>query len=286
MESPIRCLLPHITGRFENTYKDFSQYAKNLIEQQKVDPIISLDDTGKFASPVAMASFGKIIMNEPFMCALWSFCYYYFVMHEEYVVPYYNEGKSVKNQILDEAEKLFQWGKSLKNGYSCWPQDLPMPTQYEEESYVHIVDQIFLYAMNFIMCHEFAHIVKSPQKGTPIEQELEADNVAFDLLLKGRDGKNDFIIYLGIIMGLATLVVLNPDIKDSPTLPSSISRLDTFMKRINLEETHTLWCITTIVLHDWNMRNDYELVFPKESDTFKSRYEDMMGIIKNQEHYV
>ncbi len=87
-------------------------------------------------------------------------------------------------------------------------------------------------------------------------------------------------------MGLATLVVLNPDIKDSPTHPSSISRLDTFMKRINLEETHTLWCITTIVLHDWNMRNDYELVFPKESDTFKSRYEDMMGIIKNQEHYV
>ena len=55
MESPIRCLLPHITGRFENTYKDFSQYAKNLIEQQKVDPIISLDDTGKFASSVAMA---------------------------------------------------------------------------------------------------------------------------------------------------------------------------------------------------------------------------------------
>jgi len=65
MESPIRCLLPHITGRFENTYKDFSQYAKTLIEQQKVDPIISLDDTGKFASPVAMASFGKIIGSSP-----------------------------------------------------------------------------------------------------------------------------------------------------------------------------------------------------------------------------
>lgn len=281
MESPIRCLLPHITGRFENTYKDFSQYAKTLIDQQKVDPIISLDDTGKFASPVTMASFGKIIINEPFMCALWSFCYYYYVMHEEYVVPYYNEGKAVKNQILDEAETLFQWGKRLKNGYSCWPQDLPMPTQYKGRPYVHIVNQIFLYAMNFIMCHEFAHIVKSPQEGTPIEQEQEADNVAFDWLLKGRDGKNDFTIYLGVIMALAALVVLNPDIKDSPTHPSSISRLDTFMKRINLEETHTLWCITTAVLHDWNMRNDYKFVFPKESDTFKSRYEEIMRIIKN-----
>lgn len=286
MESPIRCLLPHITGKFENTYKDFSQYAKTLIEQQKVDPIISLDDTGKFASPVAMASFGKIIINEPFMCALWSFCYYYFVMHEEYVVPYYNEGKSVKNQILDEAEKLFQWGKSLKNGYSCWPQDLPMPIQYAGNSYVHIVNQIFLYAMNFIMCHEFAHIVKAPQKGTLIEQEREADDVAFELMLKGRDGNNDFTIYLGVIMGLATLIVLNSNIKDSPTHPSSISRLDTFMKRINLEETHTLWCITTIILHDWNMRNDFEFVFPMESDTFKSRYEEMMGIIKKQNHYV
>lgn len=29
------------------------------------------------------------------------------------------------------------------------------------------------------------HIDKAPQQGTPIEQELEADDVAFDLLLKG-----------------------------------------------------------------------------------------------------
>lgn len=187
-----------------------------------------------------------------------------------------------KKQILDEAEKLFQWGKSLKNGYCCWPQDLPMPTQHVRKFYVNLVNQIFLYAMNYIMCHEFAHIVKAPQKGTSVEKEQEADGVAFDWLLKGRDGKNDFTIYLGIIMGLASLVVLNPDIKDSPSHPNSISRLDAFMKRINLEETHTLWCITTIVLHDWNMRNDYEFVFPKESDTFKSRYEEMMGIIKNQ----
>lgn len=290
MESPIRCLLPHITGRFENTYNGFSRYAKTLIDQQKVDPIISLDDTGKFDSPVTMPSYGKIIMNEPFMCSLWSFCYYYFVMHEEYVVPHYNEGKFAKNQILDEAEKLFQWGKSLKNGYNCWPQDLPMPTQYDTQYdgkfYVHIVNQIFLYAMNFIMCHEFAHIIKAPQKGTPIEQEQEADDVAFDLLLKGRDGKNDFTIYLGIIMGLASLVVFNPDIKDSLTHPNSISRLDAFMKKINLEETHTLWCITTVVLLDWNMRNDYEFVFPKEFDTFKSRCEEMMEIVKNQKQNV
>lgn len=87
---------------------------------------------------------------------------------------------------------------------------MPTPSQHDCNPTVKIVNQIFLYAMDFIMCHEFAHIDKAPQQGTPIEQEQEADDVAFDLLLKGCDGKNNTTLYLGIIMALATLLIMNP----------------------------------------------------------------------------
>lgn len=272
-------LLPYITGLFENTYEGFSKYLQEQIEQNKIVPKIRLEDRGGFDSPKVL--FGMIILNESFMCALWSFCYYYFVMHEEYVVPYYNEGKRVKNEKLDQAEGLYHWGIGLKEAYTRWPEGMPNPTLHDANSTVNTVNQIFLYAMDFIMCHEFAHIDKAPQQGTPIEQEQEADDVAFDLLLRGRDGKNDTIIYLGVIMALACLLLLNPSAKDSETHPSSISRLDAFMRKIDLPEEHKLWCITTVVLIDWSMRNELGYVFPQESDTFKSRYEEMMRIVHN-----
>lgn len=280
IESPIRYLYPYITGRFENTHADFADYAQQMINEWKIDQEISFEDTDVFDSPKTV--FGKIILNKPFICSVWSFCYYYHVLHEEYVVPYYNEGKLNKNNILDQAESLYRWGKSLQGSFSQWPQGMPMPQQHNDNPTINIVNQIFLYAMDFIMCHEFAHIDKAPQQGTPIEQELEADDVAFDLLLKGCDGKNDTTIYLGIIMALATLLILNPKIEDSEFHPNSLSRLDAFVKKINLPETHTLWCILTIIIHDWNMRYDLGFDFPKESDTFKSRYEEMIEIINAQ----
>lgn len=280
IESPIRYLYPYITGRFENTHADFADYAQQMIKEEKIDPEISFKDTDVFDSPKTV--FGKIILNEPFICSVWSFCYYYYVLHEEYVVPYYNERKLNKNKILDQAESLYKWGKGLQGSFSQWPRGMPMPQQHNDNPTINIVNQIFLYAMDFIMCHEFAHIDQAPQQGTPIEQELEADDVAFDLLLKGRNGKNDTTIYLGIIMALATLLILNPKIEDSGSHPSSLSRLDAFVKKINLPETHTLWCILTIIIHDWNMRYDLGFDFPKESDTFKSRYEEMIEIINAQ----
>lgn len=277
IESPIRYLYPYITGRFENTHADFAEYVQQMIKERKIDSKISFKDTDVFDSPKTV--FGKIILNEPFMCSVWSFCYYYYVMHEEYVVPYYNEGKENKNIILDQAESLYKWGKSLQGSFSQWPQEKPIPQQHDNNPTINIVNQIFLYAMDFVMCHEFAHIDKAPQQGTLIEQELEADDVAFDLLLKGRNGTNDITIYLGIIMALAALLILNPKTENSKSHPDSLSRLNAFVKKINLPETHSLWCILTIIIHDWNMRYNLDFNFPKESDTFKSRYEEMMEII-------
>lgn len=66
----------------------------------------------------------------------------------------------------------------MQGSFSQWPQGMPMPQQHNDNPTINIVNQIFLYAMDFIMCHEFAHIDKAPQQGTPIEQELEADDVA------------------------------------------------------------------------------------------------------------
>lgn len=118
-ESPIKYLYPYVIGRFENTNADFVNYSQQMINDRRIDPEISFIETDVFDSPKTL--FGKIILNEPFMCSVWSFCYYYFIMHEEYVLPFYNEGKQSKNRILDQAEALYKWGKSLSGHFSKWP---------------------------------------------------------------------------------------------------------------------------------------------------------------------
>lgn len=278
MESPIEFLLRYVTDRFEHTNDSFSSNVQSMFANGQVDSKISL--TCAFDSPKTI--FGKIILNKPFMNALWCFCYYYYVLHEHYVVPYYNEGVKAKTPVLDQAEQLFEWGCSLQNELTKWPKDLPMPIQYEDNTDVHMANQIFLYAMNFILCHEFAHIEKAPQRGTPIEMENEADDTAFDMLLKGCDGQNDTTIYLGILMAFACLLLLNPRVEDSETHPSSISRLDRFVRKIDLSEDHTLWCIITIILHGWNMRFKLDYDFPKESETFQSLYNEMIAMVRGK----
>jgi hypothetical protein len=62
---------------------------------------------------------------------------------------------------ITKAQQLFNYGISLIKIFTPWDKStLPNPECYDEqdEFYVQRVNAVFVYAMNFILCHEFVHV--------------------------------------------------------------------------------------------------------------------------------
>ncbi len=264
IKTPIRWLLGHITGRFEQTNKHFYELCKELIKEGKLQQKIRLDNEHEgFSYGIAMIdSNGVMTYNECFLCYLWCMCYYGLVSYEKAVVIHQQNKQNGTNNDIDRnaiyiAEKAYQYAMSLVKFYSEWPSEIPTPQDHDHNEDVNFTNQLFLYAINYIMCHETAHVILEHKYGISGEesykQEFEADMWSFKAILTPPYKDSELTIQMGILMGLCAMIMSSPETGDEQVHPSSFKRLNAFLEMINPEPSNQIWAMACLYIGVWDM---------------------------------
>ena len=263
-KSPINVLFGNIVNRFEKIQPDILDTHYKAIESGYISTEIDYDESPhKVKTPSSNRITRQIYLQETYLSYLWSFIYSIFVIHEEVIQKRMIEGtwngmvNYDDNPLLTSAHKLFLWSISLIDTYSPWDNKLPNPkihANVQEQFYAEKVNGIFQDAVAFIMFHEFAHLThghdiyyklkdntqEDKEKNyNLLEIEKEADNFAFDTLMKEYDDPSKQLTsILAIQFVLISSFLLEPNknqtIQDNhPTLDN---RLFYFLQKIKIEK--------------------------------------------------
>jgi len=226
MESPITALWGNIIYAFENVDGSSLNFHREATNSGKLSKAIAYDNgRQKVRTPYANLETREIHLQETYLAHLWSFIYSVFVMYEEGIQkPLINNqfdgSLKFETPLLQRAKLLFDWSISLTSEYSEWDEGLPNPRKHnseEEKFYVEKVNRIFQDSVAYLMFHEFAHLtlnhdsfflgvdmknLSDTDVADQIQIENEADQFAFNMLIKEQDDENQ-----KLVKGLSVLLV-------------------------------------------------------------------------------
>lgn len=308
---PIRVLQHNIIHRYENTNTEFHKLSKELIDQKGLKPGISyfifeepvIYRCEHFKSQTPFVSLdGKIAIHETFLSYLWIMSYCMWVLYDEAVAkPMQNfqtkrEVNKIDKELIEQTEELFQYGKSLIKVYSEWNKEtLPNPEKYskEEEFYIHRANGLFVFATNFILCHEFAHVEKDHTKAVSTRTvqnserkkfEKEADERAIELMLNGKDGENDKSIELGILIGLASMLYFRDNVYGGDHHPDTDTRIKTYLEKINPSNEEPIWGVASLFFKLWDNQFNLNFNWPKHINDFKELFYNTLEQVEGRKN--
>lgn len=280
-ESPISSILKFVIGRFENTNPEFARYAEQLIHQGIIESgICILKDREAIKTPFVRSD-KHIYIQETFLSYLWIVCYSLLVIYEEAVTKHYENAQQGASHIIDKGliyncEEFLHYAISLKACYSEWDTEkYPTPDKDKgtNKDYHIKATQLFLYAMNYILCHEFAHLEKGHiGKPKSIDLEIEADERAFELILEGQTLENKMSLQMGVLIGLCSMLFLSHSVSGHSSHPDTHKRIKTFLEKINLPDNSQLWSVTCLCLGIWDMKFNKYNDFPEKVETHKEMF--------------
>jgi hypothetical protein len=175
-DQPIRVLQHNITHQFETTNPTFIELSKKVIKDNGLEPgidyfinndaITNLVD-GHSQTPYVKNK--KIAIHETFLSYVWCISYSFLVLYDEAVAKP-SQNNTAKRELFEidegrikKAEQLFKYGISIIKTFTPWDKDkLPNPELFESNDafWIEKANGLFVFAMNFILCHEFAHVEK------------------------------------------------------------------------------------------------------------------------------
>ncbi len=306
---PVRVLQHNVTARFEETNPQFAALTKQLMEAINFQPgigyfisegaLVDLDDDGHNHTPYIDEQH-KIMVHETFLSYIWCMCYSLMVLYEEAVAkPSHNQVAQQMVQVpdqaaIDRAHELLAYGRSLIKMYTPWDMAaLPNPQRYNSDDvWVERANGVFTYAMNFILCHEFAHAEKqhidqlNGLRRTPEEVrqvriafEKEADQRAIELMLQGTTTATAASQYSGILVGLCSMLFFSST-TTSRVHPSTDDRINAFIETVNPEPASPLWGIATLAFRLWDGQFSKDLTWPKEVRDMKELYYLVKGQVQ------
>jgi len=202
---------------------------------------------GRAQTPYVDAK-GIIYIHETFMSYLWCISYVLMVHFEELVHTHIhnqhfpNQKKLPNYGIVEKSFELLQYTKGLIVHFEAWSEDLPNPEKYnaEDQFYVERTNSLYGYAMGWILCHEYAHIVLNhfSQAGkTQLQKEKEADEYANNCILKMNNvtEQEKQSARVGSVAGLCSLLFFQEASK-TLTHPAPHLRVKTILDQYNLGE--------------------------------------------------
>lgn len=310
---PIRVLRHDIVGNFENFNYEVLPIIKILIEDGKFHPGITyytLEEPISFGcsdfktqTPCVKLS-GKILIHETYLSYLWIVCYSLWVLYDEAVAkPIQIQQKQnnidpIDKSLISKAEELLQYGKSLIVTYSKWDiENLPNPERYtnEDEFYILRTNAIFIYAITFILYHELAHVEKGHtsklatrkiEDNERIQFEVEADNRAIELMLKGRDAVNGRTIELGILMGLASMLFFSKESSGGRHHPDLDIRINSYLQELNPTNEEPIWGVASLFLKLWDNQFNLDFNWPKHINDFKELFNNTLTQVADKKRKV
>ncbi len=298
---PVRVLDHNIIYLFENTYPGFLTKLITAVTSSGLKPELKkycLEEAIKFSNKdfknqtPFVGHDKKIVLHETFLSFLWIYCFSIMVVYDEGIQkPLQNKTFNPTNPlppIANEALQLFDYGLSLIDIFTPWDKNLPNPEEYDDSKafYIERANSVFLYALNFILCHELGHVIlghiddsiQAHKKGLNIpfnkkkQYEYAADKYAIDLLLIGRENPIfKKIIEFGLIAGFTSLIFLSSELTNK-NHPDSDERIKIALESLNLNEEDNLWGIACLSLRIWCNKNNAIIDLPASTETYKDLF--------------
>lgn len=304
---PIRVLQHNVTFQFETTNPTFIELSKTVIKEKGLqagigyhinDRAILEKVEGHRQTPYVNEK-GKIYVHETFLSYVWCVCYSMLVLYEEAIA------KTSQNQVsktllheidtekIEKAQDLFDYAKSLIVSFSPWDKDtLPNPEEYSTDDvfYIERANGLFIYAMNFILCHEFAHIeldhIEKRKKGQNSQSDIlkfekEADSRAMELVLSGSTDKTKLSSEIGVLMGLCSMLFFKQK-SETTTHPATDDRMHKLIEKVNAVDSDPHWGIAALAFKLWDNQFMKNFNWPKEVHDLKELYDQMREEIKKE----
>jgi len=287
----------NVLAWFEEKYPEFRQELEQIGREHGnvrtikyfCDEAAMLGHMRGNMTPYVDSATGEISIHETFLSYVWGLSYAFLVIFDEQIhgpqiakVP--EHGKPL-GHFVARAYSVLNYALSLLTDFQPWPEGLPNPEDYEDEDefYVLRANAIYLAAVDFILCHELAHIAcghlrrlqnafKQSQHITFHERrklEQEADQWAFICVQKGiRGERTTTTVGFGAIAGLGSLLFLQPELT-SRTHPDKDDRILNVLNGLSLDEKDSLWGIAAAFFLAWKEGFNGDINLPIEFDTYR-----------------
>ena len=305
---PIRVLQHNIVKQFEDTTPDFIQLTLDTIIDKGLkmgigyfinEFPIDYKINGHSSQTPYVDGAKKIHIHETFASYVWCIAYSLVVLYDEAVAkPSQNlflgeERNKIDTHKIAKAQDVFNYGISLIKIFTPWDKEnLPNPEYYHEddEFYIIRVNSIFVYALNFILCHEFIHverehidklIVGTASSLDKLEFEKEADKKAIELILSGVSEERRISANAGILVGLCSLLYFKNETL-SRTHPDTDKRIDNLPNYIKPNNDDPIWGIASLAYRLWDNQFTKSLSYPKQVEDFKEMYEWIKALVEEE----
>jgi len=274
-DQPIRVFYGHFEKIFDDIKADLAiKYPASDISQVVLH--FKTDDRPA-KSPKALS--WMIQVQDTFLSFLWAYCYGIMIL-----TPM--GGKELTDNERTDARKLLNYAHSLLKYYSEWDKEsLPNPELHgkDEKRLIAASNWAFLVALNFIIYHEFAHIILGHVTegivtiDRSLEMEEEADSFAVDRLLES--DQFDDISYIGALLAPCSLTFFSPEFSGGKDHPDPDDRIRDYLEHLNLDENHFLWGIASYALMEWQIVFKKVYMTPRAFENFKQFFYDILGDI-------
>ena len=265
---PIRVLKFNIAHAFANTNADFLNLTLKIMQDNGLQAGIEYRIEKLPVKIPSVSPAKKISIQETFLSYVWCVSYALTVLYDEALSKMSRNRvaaepkEEINQELLKKAEAIWNYGRSLIAVYSEWDTELPNPECYapEDQWWIERINGVYVKAVNFLFCHEFAHVEKqhfekrAAGENTDAHRkafEKEADERAIELVLMGSTAENATTVRFGILIGLCSLLFFNSS-TSSQRYPSMDDRIHAILEKVNPEPEDGMWGVATLAFKLWD----------------------------------
>lgn len=289
---PIRVLQRLIPLKLENTCPGFSELTRSALENQYLNLGLQYH-YGNTRAESPFVRYSAIHFNESFLSYIWCICYCLYALHKTGIDIRQRKDEREVDENIGEILNLFWYAVSLTVEYSDWDKEkLPNPELYslEQQQTIEIVNKFFFVAINYILCHEFAHVeyehnskADNGDLGFSINIEKEADNRALELILAGVTSTTLQGTSLGIVCAISSYFLFNRyTVSSKRTHPDTDARLHDVLLHLDPDPSSPVWELAYLGYMLWDMAFNKNFTQPVITTTNKGLYYHIYEQIQNE----
>jgi hypothetical protein len=297
---PVRVLKWNVAHTLEHVHPDFPGEFQAVLQKHGLKPCIAYDCSDRAIvdrkSPDHLVPFvdqnKQITIQETFLSLVWATCYSHLALFEEQnskpiLNRIYGHNHVIDQRAIRDAANVYKYGVSLVRNYKPWDKtNFPNPEDYDStDIYIEKANGLFVLAMVFILCHEFAHIDRGhlddyiPEVDRPLP-EAEADARAVEIMLRGATDPSKRVNYAGgMLLGLCSLLTLRRELA-SNTHPHLAKRIERALRAQQLDDISPLWGVATMSFKLWDELHNQDhprIHWPQSAETFKHLFYDVVN---------
>jgi hypothetical protein len=282
---PVRVLLNTCLHYFQIFHSEIIENSKELEREGHITAniICNIDELPIFSNQCNLLPFienGTINLSETFLTYLWCIS---FSIHTPLYETVHKKSIFEKDEVLfNECNELMKFASGIKRKYALLDKTKRFnPEIFDEknEETIGNANGVFINAVNFILCHEYAHAKYQLYNRTK-DDEVKADFEAVRLLKEGSKDKNELgNRAVGALIGLGALLLLSKCV-NSQTHPDNDKRIFDFIENLEInDDNNEIWALGCLIFAYWDNEYSIKLDFLPNDFTISYR-ERFINLLK------